>query len=104
MKEPEQCDTIEWTFHPHFIFRMILRIIIGIALAGAGVFIVLRTSAIVDFFGTVDWAEMKLGGGGTHLFYKLLGCFIIIVGFIVATNLWNAFLEATLGSFVPTGR
>ena len=81
--------------------NIFLRVLIGLAIVGGGVFLVLKTEIILGFFGTVDWAERKLGGGGSRLFYKLLGILICFIGFMVATNLWNAFLEATLGSIVP---
>ncbi len=80
---------------------MISRIIIGVLIAAAGVFFVLKTEVILDFFGGVDWAERHLGG--SRLFYKLLGIVFIILGLIVATNMWNALLNATLGSIFPKG-
>lgn len=76
---------------------MILRILIGIAITSVGVFFVLRTATILDMFGGVDWAERHLGG--SRLFYKLLGIVFIFLGLIVATNMWDALLNATLGSF-----
>lgn len=79
------------------------RVFIGILLTGAGAFMVIKTETMLGWFGTVDWAEQKLGGGGTRLFYKLLGILVCFIGFMVATNLWNAFLEATLGSILPKG-
>lgn len=80
---------------------VILRILIGLAVAGVGVYMVVRTRDILSFFGPVGWAEEKLGGGGSNLFYKLLGVVIILIGFTVAANLWNAFLQATLGNIFP---
>ena len=79
----------------------ILRVIVGLGIVAVGVYIVIKTRSFEGFFGVVPWAENHLGPGGTMLFYKLLGIVIILVGFIVATNLWNAFLQATLGSIVP---
>ncbi|HWR00184.1 MAG TPA: hypothetical protein VN397_05070 [Candidatus Methylomirabilis sp.] len=79
----------------------ILRIIIGLGITGVGAFFVIRTRVILGFFGPFEWAERKLGGGGSNLFYKLLGIVVCIIGIIVTTNLWNAFLEATLGGIVP---
>ncbi|MFH1839013.1 MAG: hypothetical protein ABII13_01510 [Patescibacteria group bacterium] len=78
---------------------LIFRILIGLVLAGLGSVMVIRTRIFLEFFGTIDWAEAKLGGGGSHLMYKLIGIAFIFIGFMVATNLWSAFLEATLGSF-----
>ncbi len=72
------------------------QVLIGIIIVLVGVFFVLRTSSILDFFGPVDWAEQHLGG--SSMFYKLLGVVFCLIGFIVATDLWNAFLQATLGT------
>ena len=80
---------------------LILRLVVGLGMAGVGTYFVLRTRAFLEFFGPVAWAEAKLGGGGSYLFYKLLGIVFILIGFIVATNMWNAFLQATLGSLFP---
>jgi len=80
---------------------LIARIVIGVALAGVGTYFVIRTNSILGIFGRVNWAETKIGPGGTYLFYKIMGIIFILIGFIVATNLWNAFLEATLGSIIP---
>lgn len=74
---------------------IILHILIGFAIVGVGVLFVLRTRDIVDFFGPVDWAEQHLGG--TSMFYKLLGVLITFIGLVVAFDLWNAFLTATIG-------
>ena len=81
-----------------------LRILLGIAIAAAGTFMVIRTRIILDFFGPWDWAEAKLGGGGSNLFYKLVGIVIVFIGFMVATNLWNEFLNATIGSLFGYNR
>jgi hypothetical protein len=83
--------------------NFIERVLVGLAIAAVGLFFTIKTSSIVDMFGSVDWAEQKLGGGGTNLFYKLLGIAVTLIGFIVATNFWNALLEATLGSILPKG-
>ena len=80
---------------------LILRVLLGLVIVVVGAFFVIRTRTIVDFFGSVDFAERYLGGGGTNLFYKLLGIVFCLVGFLVATNLWSAFLQATLGSLFP---
>lgn len=81
--------------------NIILRIIIGLLLAAGGAFFVIRTRTVSDFFGPVPFAEKYLGGGGTNLFYKFLGIVVSLVGFLWATNLWGAFLQATLGSLLP---
>lgn len=80
----------------------ILRLVIGLGIAGLGAAIVIKTNMVIDWFGSVDWAEQKLGGGGTNLFYKAIGLLLVFIGFLVATNLWDSFLQSTLGSLLPT--
>lgn len=72
-----------------------IHLLIGIAVAAVGVVFVMRTRDILDFFGPIDWAEQHLGG--SSMFYKLLGVVLSLIGFIVATDLWDAFLNATIG-------
>ncbi len=81
--------------------NLILRIILGAVIAAIGVGFAWKTRDIENFFGTVPFAERYLGGGGTMLFYKLLGIVFSLAGFLVMTNLWSAFLQATLGSLFP---
>jgi hypothetical protein len=80
---------------------MITRILIGLALVAVGFILVWKTRRFIETFGSIPWADQKLGGGGTSLMYKFIGIVIILLGFLWATNLWNAFLEATLGTFLP---
>lgn len=77
------------------------QLLIGIAIAAVGAFFVLKTEIILDFFGGVDWAEQHLGG--SRFFYKLLGIVFIVLGLIVATDMWDALLNSTLGSIFPSG-
>lgn len=77
---------------------LILRILLGLVIAALGAIMVIRTRIFLDFFGPMPWAEAKLGGGGSNLMYKIIGLTAIFIGFMVATNLWRAFLEATLGA------
>ncbi|MCW1892136.1 MAG: hypothetical protein KIH65_002735 [Candidatus Uhrbacteria bacterium] len=83
--------------------NIFLRILIGLAITAGGGFIVARTHAVADMFGPIEWAERKLGGGGTYLMYKVIGLIFCFIGIIVATDLWDAFLQATLGSLIPAG-
>lgn len=77
---------------------MITRILIGTVLVIIGFIIVWKTRKFIETFGSIAWADAKLGGGGTSIMYKTIGIILIFVGFMYATNLWNAFLEATLGA------
>ena len=78
-----------------------LRIPLGVAIVAAGFFMVFKTTKFVGFFGRIDWAERKLGGGGSYMLYKIIGIVLCLVGILVATNLWDNFLQATLGSWIP---
>jgi len=47
-----------------------------------------KTEWIINNFGTLPWPEEHLGSsGGTRIFYKLLGVFLIILGFMTMTGL-----------------
>lgn len=80
---------------------LFFQVLIGLAIFATGVFFVIKTEIILDFFGGVDWAEQHLGG--SRMFYKLLGIVFVVLGLIVATDMWNALLNATLGSILPKG-
>ncbi|OGH61957.1 MAG: hypothetical protein A2848_03590 [Candidatus Magasanikbacteria bacterium RIFCSPHIGHO2_01_FULL_50_8] len=57
--------------------------LIGLALVAGGFSMVYKTEWYIGFMGLNDWAEAKLGGGGTRLMYKLIGivfCFLGILG------------------------
>jgi len=77
------------------------RIILGLAIAAGGAFMTIRTRKILDFFGPIGWVEQKLGFGASILAYKILGIVFSLIGFIVATDMWDAFLQATLGGLFP---
>ncbi|MBD3251844.1 hypothetical protein GF380_05350 [Candidatus Uhrbacteria bacterium] len=81
----------------------ILRIILGLGIAVIGAYFVIKTRNIHGFIGPMDWAERKLGGGSSYFLYKMIGIAVALIGFIVAANLWNEFLNATLGSIIPRG-
>jgi hypothetical protein len=78
----------------------IVRILIGLALVGIGSYMVIKTRKMMNFFGRIPWADAKLGGGGTAMVYKFIGIIFILAGFLWATNLWNAFINATLGGLL----
>ena len=80
--------------------QILLRILLGIGIAAAGAFMVIRTRDLLTYVGHIDWAERKLGGGGSILVYKTMGLILCFLGIIVAANLWDAFLNATLGFLI----
>lgn len=86
------------------ILSMLARIIWGLVVTLFGLLLLLRSRWFIDFLGTFDFLEYKIGPGGTQLTYKLVGTFMVVIGFLVMTNLWQAFLQATLGSLLPQPR
>lgn len=76
---------------------MLSRILIGLLICAIGWLLVWKTQWLISIMGYVNWAEAHLGGGGTTLFYKLLGTAIIIMGFMVMTNLMEGFVVGLLG-------
>ncbi len=71
---------------------MLGRIIIGFLVSLLGLAMVWKTEFFMSVLGEVDWALKYLGGGGTRLFYKLLGTAVIMIGFLIITNLWSDFM------------
>jgi hypothetical protein len=67
---------------------MIARIIIGIIILAVASLMVVKTESFLKIFGRVPWAEAKLGGG-SRMFYKLIGIIGIFIGFMVITNMWE---------------
>ena len=76
---------------------MITRIIIGVIILAVGTLMVIKTEGFLKTFGRVAWAEAKLGGG-SRLFYKLLGMLGILIGFLVVTNMWQTPIIWVFGS------
>ena len=75
--------------------------IIGIIAALAGVSMVLKTEWLIQNIGSSAWAEAKMGtSGGSRLFYKLIGTALILIGFMLITNLFQGFLEGTIGKLL----
>ena len=72
-------------------------ITVGIIMALAGFLMTWKTEWIITNFGTLDWPEQHLGSsGGTRIFYKLLGVFLIILGFMTMTGLLGNIGRAVL--------
>lgn len=75
-----------------------MRIVLGIIITLLGAGLIVKTEWIVQNFGTSAWAEEKFGfSGGSRLLYKLIGLAMIFVGFMLVTNLFQGFLEGTIG-------
>ncbi len=66
--------------------------IIGLIAIGVGFSMVYKTRGWTEFLGRNDWAEDKLGPGGTQLFYKLIGTGICILGIFGVTGILDGFV------------
>ena len=76
-----------------------LRILLGLAVMIAGFLMVWKTEAIFSWTGQIDFAESKLGVGGTRLFLKIVGTGVVFLGIFIATNIISDILTAFAGVF-----
>lgn len=88
----------------YYSSTMFTRILIGIGISTLGFVLVWKTEMFMGIMGYVDWAERWLGGGGTRLFYKLLGVAIVVIGVMVMTNLFESFMVGLIGGLFGAGR
>lgn len=81
------------------------KFIMGMLIAGAGYMIVWKSEWLYVNFGAIGFAEKHLQtSGGSRLFYKIIGFLVVLVGFLIATDLVNTFFEATLGQLFGSNR
>jgi hypothetical protein len=77
----------------------LLVMLIGIVL---GFLLVWKADWILENFGRVDWAEVKLAtSGGTRMFWKLVGLAIILLSLLYYTGCVQSALTFI---FVPGSR
>lgn len=69
-----------------------------------GAFMVVKTSWFVENFGYSEWAESKLGGGGTRLMYKVLGLLFIVGSVLGMTGALGEILFGIFGKLFSGGR
>ena len=70
-----------------------MHIIIGLIMMVVGFLIVVKSEWMLNNFGRIGFFDQHLGAeGGTRLGYKLIGIFVIFVGFLVFTNMIGGFL------------
>jgi hypothetical protein len=82
-----------------------MNILLGLAIAVIGALITIKSEAMLEMFGRVDFFEKYLGTeGGTRLGYKLLGILAFIIGIMIATNVIGDFLMWFLSPVINAGR
>ncbi|OGH64679.1 MAG: hypothetical protein A2821_04480 [Candidatus Magasanikbacteria bacterium RIFCSPHIGHO2_01_FULL_41_23] len=63
-----------------------------------GCLMVIKTEWFLENFGHSDWAEEKLGGGGSRLMYKLIGLAGIILAILAVTGALGEITISIFGS------
>lgn len=73
---------------------MIFRIILGLATVFFGSLFVVKTESFLNNFGRIGFFENHLAtSGGSRLGYKLIGVFLIVMGFMITTGLISGFIN-----------
>ena len=75
----------------------ILRTLIGLVVVALGLSMTWKTPWYLSILGRNPWAERNMGSGGTRLLYKLIGVAIMLIGFIIVTDLWDNFMIWLVG-------
>ncbi len=71
-----------------------MNIILGLVILALGVFMTIKSEAVLRFFGQLEFFEKHLAtSGGSHLGYKLIGLLFCFIGMLVATNLIGDFVR-----------
>lgn len=86
-----------------YCLHMIGRILGGLVGAAIGFLMVWKSNYFAETFGSFSsWADTHLGG--MRNVYKILGCLIIFISFLVVTDLHVIFFKSVFGSLfgVPT--
>ncbi|MAF13791.1 MAG: hypothetical protein CMI53_02785 [Parcubacteria group bacterium] len=78
---------------------MVSRIIFGIIIAAVGAVITIKAEWIYQNFGGIPSADKYLGTeGGSRLAYKLIGIAVVIIGFLIMTNMMETILLGIFSS------
>jgi len=75
------------------------RVLLGLVVMVIGFCLVRYSEKVLEWFGRVDFAEDKLGAGGSRLFYKLIGVLVVFIGIFIATNIMSDILGGFAGLF-----
>ncbi|MFA6536937.1 MAG: hypothetical protein WCT18_00885 [Patescibacteria group bacterium] len=71
---------------------MLIRIIIGLMVSGIGFLCVKKPEVPLDFIGPIAFAERTFSSG-SKAFYKIVGIGLIMLGFLVVTNMYEDFIR-----------
>ncbi len=74
-----------------------MHIIFGIIAIAIGTLFVIKSEALLNSFGKIDFFERNLRTeGGSRLGYQLIGIFIVFIGILALTNMIGGFMEWVL--------
>ncbi|MFA6132027.1 MAG: hypothetical protein WC702_03110 [Patescibacteria group bacterium] len=76
------------------------RLVLGLVVMAVGFHMVWKTLLYQEWTGVIEFAEEKLGSGGTNTFLKLIGAGVCFIGVAIATNLISDILNSFAGLFV----
>jgi hypothetical protein len=80
-------------------------ILIGAGILAIGIFMVIKSEAMLNSFGRIEFFERHLGlDGGSRLGYKLIGIGTIFIGFLIMTNMIGGFMEWFLAPLLRVTR
>ena len=71
-----------------------MNILTGFIVLAVGALIVVKSEAMLNAFGRIEFFERQLGTeGGSRLGYKLIGLLAIFIGALIMTDMIGGFLE-----------
>jgi hypothetical protein len=76
---------------------MLVRIIIGLIGIVIGFFMVWKAEKFAEAIGPMQWAEKFFGGSRSSTGYQIIGIAIIILSFMIMTNMIGGLIMAILG-------
>ena len=82
-----------------------MHILLGLVILAVGVFIVIKSEAMLNSFGRIEFFERHLSSdGGSRLGYKIIGIATIFIGFLIMTNMIGGFLSWLLAPILRVAR
>jgi len=78
----------------------IVNFFVGLLIVGAGVLMIVKNYQLTNLFGRNNIFERKLGSGSTFMMMKLLGLFVVFLGFLMTFSLHDNFFEWIMSPFV----
>jgi len=74
-----------------------MNILIGFIILAVGALMVIKSEAMLNAFGRIEFFERNLGTeGGSRLGYKLIGLLAVFIGILIMTNMIGGFMEWVL--------